>query len=136
MNLLILRALETQLASVVPALPTAFENVTFTATPGVPYQRTDLLPAATVNPTLGDTMSRESGILQVTLCYPVGTGSGAARAQADLIRAAFPRGHSMTAGTTTVQIDSTPSVAAGLIVGDRYCLPVRIRYFANVFAGQ
>jgi len=135
MNLYIFQALETQLATVAPSMPTASENVAFTATPGAPYQRVDLMPATTVNPTLGDTMSRASGIFQVMLCYPAGTGSGAARKQADLVCAAFPRGGSYTILGTTVQIDSTPTVGAGIIDGDRYCLPVRVRYFANVFAG-
>ncbi len=132
----ILQALEVLLATVTPALPTASENVVYTPQSGVPYQRADLLPAPTTNPTLGDTMYRETGIFQVMLCYPASSGSGDARAQADVLRNFFFRGQSCASGSTTVQIDSTPSIGSGNIVGDRYCLPVRVKYFANLFAGK
>lgn len=126
------QALEIQLATVTPPIHTVAENASYTPTAGAPYQRVSLIPADTLNPTFGDKFRREQGILQVTLCYPTGGGSGDAMAQAELIRAAFPRGSSFTAGGVTVQIDRTPSVSAGIIDGDRYCVPVRVRYFANI----
>jgi hypothetical protein len=131
-------ALETQLATVAPTIATAYENVPYLPVSGAPYQRVAILPAETQNPTYGPAFRRESGIFQVLLCYPglsstdYQQGSGAASAQAELVRAAFPRGSSFVNGGVTVQIDKHPSVAPAIIVGDRYCIPVRVRYYANI----
>lgn len=133
MSLLQIRqVLEMQLATVLPALDTANENFRFQPSANVPYQRLDLLPAETSNPSFGDNFRRESGIFQVMLCYPIFFGSANALTQAELICLAFRRGSSFTAGGITVQIDRTPTVASAIIDADRYCVPVRVRYFANV----
>ncbi|WP_211440924.1 phage tail terminator-like protein [Collimonas humicola] len=133
-------ALETQLATVSPLLATAYENMPFTPVAGVPYLKPVLMPAETTNPTFGDNFHRESGIFQVMLCYPTLAangglqGSGASGQMANLIRNAFRRGQSFSYSGVTVQIDRTPTVSTGMIVGDRYCVPVRIRYYADIYA--
>lgn len=132
MTIEIRQALEKQLATVVPAIATTPENTSYDPRPNTPYQRVTLLPAEPTNPTFGGSFHRETGLFQVLLCYPLRTGSGDAGAQAKLIRAAFPRGASFTAGGVTAQIERTPFIATAIIDGDRYCVPVRIRYFANV----
>lgn len=129
-------ALEKQLATVTPGLATAYENTPFTPAAGVPYQKVRLFPAETENPTYGDSFARETGFMQVLLCYPATIsdqqGSTAAGLQAERIRAAFPRGASFVVDGVTVQIDRKPSVYAGIIDSDRWCVPVRIRYFVNL----
>lgn len=129
---LIQAALEAHLAAMMPLLDTESENVPYTPKSGTPYQRVDLLSAEPENPTMGDGFHREIGIFQIMLRYPVGIGAGDAKERAELIRAAFKRGQSLANGGITVQIDRTPAVSAGIIQGDRYCVPVRVRYFANV----
>jgi hypothetical protein len=136
----ILAALETALATVTPALATHHEAMPFDPVPGVPYQRVTLLTGEPVNATYGGNDWREQGIFQVTLCYPAQASGGAvgsrpARAQADLVRAAFARGTSLTFDGVTVVIETTPSIAPAMGDGDRFCVPVRIRYFAQVHAG-
>lgn len=125
-------ALETQLSAITPALPTAWENAPFEPPAGAPYQRVNLIPAPPENPTFGDGFRRERGMLQVTLAYPLGSGPAQAAARSELIRQAFPRGASLTAGGIVTTIEKTPEIGPGLIEGDRYAVPVRVRFFANI----
>lgn len=139
-QVLIMAALEARLAQVTPTLPTAHENVGFVPAPQTPYQRAALLPGEPVNPAYGDEMYREQGIFQVTLCFPAagGTspaGAGPARTQAELVRAAFPRGSSFTSGGVTVIVSRTASIGPAFNEADRFCIPVRVGYFAHIRAG-
>lgn len=127
-------ALEIALHTMTPALATAWENQDFSPTPGTPYQAAHLLPAPPENPTMGDNHYRERGILQVSLNYPVNGGAAAAMARAELIRATFFRGASFTSGGVTTRIPTKPEIGRGVVVNDRWVLPVSIRYFADVFA--
>jgi len=125
-------ALETKLNNMTPALATEWEDIPFTPVTGVPYQQTWLLPATPDNPTMGDDFYREQGIFQITLMYPLQTGTAASAARAQLIRTAFKRGTSMVSGSVTVRIDRTPEVSPGRVDGDRWSIPVKIRYFAGI----
>ena len=126
-------ALETKLNSMTPALSTAWENVPFTPVSGTPYQAAYLLPATPANPTMGDGYYREQGIFQVTLMYPLQAGPKTAADRAELIRAAFKRGTSMTSGGITTIIERTPEIGQGRVDGDRWMQIVRIRWFAGIY---
>lgn len=126
-------ALETRLALMSPAIATAYQNVQHAPAQGAPYQRVDLLPAEPENPEAGSGMfRRELGVLQVTLFYPLGRGSGAAEARADAIKAHFPRGLSMVKDGIIVTVDRTAHVMPGFVDEDRWAVPVRISYFSNI----
>jgi hypothetical protein len=125
------RALEIALNAITPAISSAWENMDFTPQGGTPYQDVYLLPAEPENPEFGGSIYRERGILQVTLKYPAGTGPSLAAARAELIQSTFFRGASFTNGGLKVIIDRTPEIMPYYVDGDRYCIPVRIRYFAN-----
>jgi hypothetical protein len=125
-------ALESKLNNMENSLPTAWENAPYTPITGTAYQRVWLLVAEPGNPTFGDDYYREQGILQVTLYYPLQTGSGTAAARADLIRSTFKRGTSMTSGGNTVIVYRTPEISNGRVEGDRWALPVRIRWYAGI----
>ncbi len=134
MSLSVIRAaLETKLNGITPAISTSWQNVAFTPVPGTPYQSAYLIPAEPDNPTLGDSHHREHGIFQVSLFYPLQAGSGTAESRAELIKAAFARGQSMTSGSVTVRINKTPSIGNGRVDGDRWHVPVKIQYFADIF---
>lgn len=131
MSLLRVRqALETALDGMTPALATAWENMPYQPTPGTPYQRVYLLAAEPDNPEMGTTAT-ERGYLQVTLCYPLDKGPGDAMSRAELIRSTFVRGTSFVASGVTTTIEKTPEIAPAMIEADRYCLPVKIRFFAH-----
>lgn len=123
-------ALETRLNTMTPSLSTAWENDKFTPAVGTPYQRVYALPASTDNPTFGDTQSLESGIMQVSLCYPELKGSGAAITRAELIRDQFTRGLTLTSGSITVRIQNTPSISPARQEPGLYIIDVSIPYFA------
>ena len=126
-------ALENKLNAMTPALSTAWENVPFTPVSGTPYQAAYLLPATPANPTMGDGYYREQGIFQVTLMYPLQAGPKTAADRAELIRAAFKRGTSMTSGGITTIIERTLEIGQGRVDGDRWALPVKIRWYAGIY---
>jgi len=115
-----------------PALSTAWENVAFTPVAGTPYQAAFLMCAAPDNPTLGDGFYRALGIFQVSLFYPLQAGAGTAEAKAELIRTTFKRGTSMVLGSVTVRVERTPDIGQGRVDGDRWHVPVKIRWFAGI----
>ena len=125
-------ALQAKLDGMSPALATAWENVGYTPVTGTPYQAAFVMPATPENPTMGDDFYREQGIFQISLFYPLDVGTGVAEARAELIKTTFKRGTSMISGTVTVRIDRTPDISAGRVDGDRWHIPVKIRWFAGI----
>ena len=126
-------ALETALDAMSPALATAWENVAFTPPVStVPYQRAFLLFATPVNPDMGRGVTRESGIFQINLCYPLQAGDGAARARVALLRDTFYRSATFVSGSTKVIMRNTPEAGAGAASGDRWIVPVKCIFFADI----
>ena len=128
-------ALEARVVAIASPLPTRWENVVFTPPlDGAAYQNVDLLPATPANPTLGDGMYREQGVLQVVLSYPINGGSGPAYNKAEAVRDWFPRGLTLSSGGVTVVIGQTPAIGPKRDAADRFVVPVSVRWYANVFA--
>jgi len=133
MSLINIRAaLEAKLNGMANPISYAWENRPFTPVVDIPYAAVFLLPAAPDNPTMGDDYYREIGIFQVSLFYPIKAGAGVAAARAQLIRAAFKRGTSMTSGAVTVRVSRTPEISQGRVDGDRWMVPVRIVWWAGI----
>lgn len=128
---LIRAALEERLAAITAPLSTAWENAPFSPVSETPYQRVNLLRAQPENHEMG-TSRRHLGILQVTLMYPQSNGPKDAEERAGALAAWFPRGLSLTKGAVVVTIDGTPYVMAGFQDEDRYSVPIRVPYFANI----
>lgn len=126
-------ALETALMTITPAVQTQFENVTFTPKTGVPYQSAYLIMNRTENPVVGDGFYRERGIFQVTLRYPIGTGSVAPMTQAEKIRTLFRRGASFNKDGITVMCDRTPDIRVLPNEVDRFVIVVKIYFYSNIF---
>lgn len=132
MILNIKKAFEKRLATLSPAIATAYEGVSFTPTIA-PYQRVMLVPSQPLNPTMGSSHYREAGSFQVFLNYPANKGSGEAIARASQIRLLFKRGTALIEDTTEVKILTTPQISGSSIVQDRIVVPVIISYIADVF---
>lgn len=126
-------ALENRLNGLTPSIATAWEGVPYIPVNGTPYQQINVLFADSENPTIGDSMFRQNGIMQVLLAYPPGTGAKAAATRAELVRSWFPRGLGLSSGGIEVLIDRTPSIAPALIDSDRYKVPVSIYFTADIF---
>lgn len=126
-------ALETAVKVGLGTFPVAWENVKYSPpSDGGPYAAVFLLPATPENPTFGDAFHRDIGLMQITLSYPVNGGAGRSYAKAEEIRDLFKRGYSFTSGGYTVIVAKTPTIGPGVTQGDRYVLPVRVQYFANI----
>lgn len=124
-------ALSTALNGMSPALATVWENGAFKSTPGTAYQAVNMLYGTPVN----DEMSsrhQEIGYMQVKLMYPVQAGINAAETRAELIRTTFKRGYTFTYSGITVLITDTPEISPGSVEGDRYALPVKIKFAAQI----
>ena len=126
-------ALEIKLNAMTPIVAIAWQNIGYTPVTGTPYQACYLMPARPDNPTMGCNHYREQGIFQVSLFYPLLVGSLAAEARAELIRTTFKRGVSMTSGGVTVRISKTPEIGQGRVDGDRWHVPVKIVWFAEIY---
>lgn len=124
-------ALETALNAMSPSLATAWENASFLPVAGTPYQQVNVLFASPDNTTFGSA-HREVGFMQVKLMYPLQVGTSVVAARAELIRTAFKRGNSFTSGGVTVRIEKTPEVSPGSVDGDRWAVPVKVRFFASI----
>lgn len=125
-------ALETALNAMSPALSTAWENDAFSPPEaGTAYQAVNLLLAEPLNQEIGRRYV-ERGFMQVSLRYPLDAGPAAASERAQALRTTFYRGASFTTSGITTIIERTPEIMSGFRDGDRWTIPVRIRFYAEV----
>jgi len=124
-------AIESAVNAITPGIDCEWENVGYNPITGTPYQKFNLLFADPDNLGYGSGPFLERGFFQISLFYPLQTGPAAITARADLIRATFYRGLTLISGTQKVIIERTPAIGTGRIDGDRFMVPVKIRFFSN-----
>ena len=127
------KALEVALAAITPAISIAYENAAFAPVVGTPYCKPYLLMATPDNPTMGDGFYRERGIFQITLCYPLQIGTAGAAAQAEVLQTAFKRGATFSNGGVSVKVMATPSIGQAQVDAERFSLPVKVTWQADIF---
>ena len=133
-NAAIESAFEEAIVAMSGGMPTEWPNVTFAIpAPNIPYQSVTFLHADPVNTEYGPN-HRKEGFAQILLRYPRGVGAADINARVDAIEGAFKRGRGLLNGPVAVTIDRTPATSPPLYIADRYCIPVRIRFFANITA--
>lgn len=133
MSMITIRSiLESALKAVDPTMQTAYENVKFTPTVGVPFQVPYIITSRPQNPTIGGDFYREVGYMQVNLYYPLGEGSLAITTRAELIRNTFKRGATFTKNDTTVVITGTPDMRFVTEL-DHYVAILKIYFFSDIF---
>lgn len=113
---------------------TAYQNAVFQVVVGVPYQLIHIVTFKPDEPTQGGGYYREHGVFQVTLVYPVGVGTGAIIARAELIRSYFKKGMSFVNSGITVVIPDTPEFGYLQGSADNISLPVKIVYRADIYS--
>jgi len=126
-------ALENALAAITPAIDIVHENQAYSPISGRPFCEAYCMFATPSNPTMGDGFFQEIGIFQINLQYPAEVGTADASARAALIRDAFPRRATFAFGGVTVQIDKTPEIGAGTVDADRWFVPIKVRWHADIF---
>lgn len=125
-------ALETALDAISPPIATAWENDAFTPPDlETPYQEASLLLAQPDNAETGRQYTQR-GFLQVNLYYPLGYGTGDVTARAELLKTTFRKTLSFTASGVTAYIDRTPEIIPGRRDDDRWMVPVRIYFAAQI----
>lgn len=124
-------ALEVALNAMTPPLSTAWENAAFAPVAGTPYQAVNVLFVSPDNQVMGRPHI-ELGFMQVKLMYPLQVGTAVVAARAELIRQTFYRGASFSSGGVTVVINKTPEISPGSVDGDRWAVPVKVRFFSNI----
>lgn len=121
-------ALEVALNAMTPALATAWENVPYSPSPSVPYQRASLIPGTPINDEYGPGFA-DQGFFQVSLHWPPGLGAAPADDRALMLRSTFRRGATFTSGSLKVTIMKTPAILPAMTDDDgRYVVPVSIEY--------
>lgn len=126
------RAFEKYLETLLPAIETAQEGVSYTPKTGIPYQDIRLVPRMTQNPSLGTLHYRETGEFQIFLAYPKNKGTTNALQRAELIKDFFKRGTTLVENSTTVLITRTPQITGTTVAGDRIIVPVIITYISDI----
>lgn len=126
-------ALDTRLLSVpggIAAAWTAWDNRGLKAAPAItqPYQIASLLPANPDTPGLSEQTTIHAGIYQVLLMMPINAGPLAGETAAQLVVNHFYAGLPLTYGGQTIRIRGTPEIAGSYVSGERYAVPVSVRY--------
>lgn len=131
---LVRRALETALKTYADAqsLSVAWENVEFSQPEGA-YLRANMLPAETQSADIGRINRRYSGVFQVAVVFPTGTGPGAAEAIVAGIASAFSPATPLTAGGLSVWITQPLSQGPALPERDRFVIPCSLPYAADTY---
>ena len=118
-----------------PALPVAFENVSYTPTVGTAYLRGYLMPANTKNPSIGGKHKAYHGMYQVSLYFPGGAGTGDVEAAAKEIEVLFELPTTMQRQGRNVRITRTPAIAKGMPDDTGFFMvPVTIWYEMDDFS--
>lgn len=117
----------------VSASLTVTPNSAFQGVVGVPYQEVSVMFAQPYEPTQGGGYRKEVGIYQVTLVYPTNIGTGAIGSRADLIKASFKKGLSLSKNGIKLTIPRTPRLDPEYGRPEVWCQPISIPFEAEVF---
>ena len=118
--------------SLMPSLPpVAWENLDYTPELGTLYLRPTLLPAETIQSTLGENgTDQNTGIYQVDVFAPLGQGKQEAMSIADKIANHFKRGTDLTYNNRKLRIRNTGREVSTTEVNGWYSIPVTMTYIS------
>ena len=124
-------ALEIAVNSMTPALPTAWQNDSFSPVNGVAWQRVSILTGKPENQVL-DASYKENGVLRISLFYPLRIGSALISERIDLIRSAFPRDTRLTEDGVTVVTVGTPEKVTERVDDGWFSSVVDTRFYSEI----
>lgn len=125
------RGLIKHLDTLSPALPTAYEGLSFTPTTST-YQRLQFKINSPDDPVLGTGYSRERIEMQIFVNAPTNKGTGEVLARAELLRTHFKKGLTIPEDGILIHVLKTPQISGTIAVGDRIICPVLINVTAEV----
>ena len=121
-------AFEEAINAISPTIATAYENVSFTPSSGVPYQELYDIPSTNDHLFIDNSEFEGLGIFQITLKYPSGAGMKAVSNRAELYVSSFPVGRKLTKNGDVITVLQTPKVNNLGVDGDRVIVAVSINY--------
>lgn len=127
------RAAERHLLALTPAVPTAFEGVTFNPPTGI-YQRLQFIIRQPDDPVLGKGYYRERLSMQVFICAELNKGTAEAITRAELVRNWFTKGTTLQEGNIRIHVLTTPQITGTIVTQDRLVCPVIIELVAEVYS--
>lgn len=127
------KAAERKLSTLTPAVPTAYEGVSFTP-PNTMYQRVQFTIQTPDDPVLGTGFHRERMQLQVFVVGAANKGTSEVINRAELIRNHFAKGLVLQEGNVKIHVLKTPQIAGNTVVSERVICPVLIDLVAEVYS--
>lgn len=113
-------------------IPVAWENVPFTLPSDGLYLAVHDMPATPRTVDLGLHCRIYSGVYQINVVAPVGTGRTDVVSLADRVAELFPEGQEIEGRGFTCWIDQTPGVFRGITTSVSYTVPVSLNYRADI----
>ena len=110
-----------------PAIPVAWQNVSF-AKPEGRYLRANMLPAPGLSNYVEGGDHLRAGLYQIDVCVPQGAGPGAADAIIAALEAQFESGLRLTAGSGQVLVTEPLSALPAQNEQTHYVVPCRFEY--------
>jgi hypothetical protein len=114
-----------------PALRVAYEGVAFTPTNSETYLRAYTLPAGTNTNTLAGDHHAYTGVFQVSIVTPSGSGSGAAEGIADEIADLFPVYLRLTKADFEVMVLTPVEPSPSITEDTNYTVAASFQYRAD-----
>jgi len=114
------------------SIPVAWENVGFTPPASGIYLAAHDMPATPRTMDLGLQCRVFSGVYQINVVTPVGSGRSDAIALARQVAALFPEGQEVQGDGFTSWITSTPAIFRGIHTDVSYTVPVSLNYQAEI----
>lgn len=124
-------ALIKHLKTLLPAIPTAFESVSFTP-PNSLYQRVQFRVSPPDDPVFGTEYYRERMEMQIFLYGLSNKGTGEVLAQAELLRNHFKKSTTLVEQGIYIHILETPAISGTQVIGNRVICPVLIPVVAEI----
>lgn len=110
----------------------AWENVPFTPPADAIYLAVHDMPATPRTLDLGLRCRTYSGVYQINIVAPVGTGRSDAVALARQVVELFPEGQEIEGGGFSCWISGAPGVFRGIATSVSYTIPVSMNYRADI----
>ena len=105
-------------------------SVSFTPEAGTPYIRVDHLPNGVETLAVGSGENVHTGLLQLSVMWPVGEGAIAPLEIASELQSAFDKGLLLNDAVVRLKFNTRPSVTGPIYDGPFVMYPVTIQYSA------
>jgi hypothetical protein len=114
-----------------PGLRIAYQGVPFTPAPGETYLQAFTLPAGTTSQSLGGDHKAYTGVFQVSVIGPAGSGTGKPEGIVDELAALFPLFERYSKADITVVTMTPVEQGPGIPDGNNYTVAASFQYRAD-----